>query len=73
MTTTASALAWYHSVIQALLVFAMFSPPVLSVFDAIFAALCLPRLCNKRGGLTLWAVVFNSVALGLIFRFVPLV
>jgi hypothetical protein len=64
---------WYLAVVQALIVMALFSPPMLAVMDAFFSALCLPRMCNKGGCLSLWGLLLNTIIVGVIFRWVPLV
>lgn len=73
MSTSANTLKWYTAVIEALIVMALFSPPMLAVMDGAFAMLCLPRMCNKGGCLSLWGLVLNTIIFGVIVRFVPLV
>lgn len=73
MTAAESTDRWYRAVVEAAIVLVLFSPPILAVMDALFAMLCLPRICNKGGCLTLWGLVLNVIIFGIIVRFVPLV
>lgn len=72
MTHAEGTEKWYKAVIEALIVAALFSPPMLAVMDGLFAALCLPRMCGKGGCLTLWGLILNVVIFGVIVRYVPL-
>lgn len=73
MTHAVNTDRWYQAVIEALIVMALFSPPMLAVMDGLFASLCLPRMCSKGGCLTLWGLILNTIIFGVIVRFVPLV
>lgn len=73
MATSVTTIRWYSAVIEALIVMALFSPPMLAVMDGVFSMLCLPRMCGKGGCLSLWGLVLNTIIFGVIVRFVPLV